>query len=308
MKQKRRKRTRTSSFGSSGRVSHDASHFYGGKLYAGVRETEPSVMAHAAVPPDALDRIIAHSSERMSELPDASIHLMITSPPYNVRKEYDDDFTLSEYRAFLRRVFAETLRVLVPGGRACINVASVGRRPYVPLHAYLAQDLIELGFLMRGEVIWNKGSSAGPSTAWGSWRSASNPTLRDVHEYVLVFSKETFSRNGQSGPATISREEFLEYTKSIWTFNAESARRIGHPAPFPVELPRRLIELYSFQGDVVLDPFAGSGTTCLAALQSGRHYVGYERVKTYVALAERRIRESMSAQQRDGQAQRSSSS
>jgi site-specific DNA-methyltransferase (adenine-specific) len=150
--------------------------------------------------------------------------------------------------------------------------------------------MIGLGFLMRGEIIWNKAGSAGPSTAWGSWKSATNPTLRDVHEYILIFSKSSYARSRENKKNTIGRDEFLEITKSIWTFPSESARRIGHPAPFPVELPRRLIELYSFAGDVVLDPFAGSGSTCVAALQTNRVFVGYEKNGRYVKLAEKRIR------------------
>ena len=285
---KSRKRTETSRFGTSGRVSHDASRFYNSRLYSeGPEEASPH--AEKQMPAEVLDRIICASSEQMSVIPDHSVHLMITSPPYNVSKEYDEDFTLDEYRALLNAVFGETYRVLVDGGRACVNIANVGRKPYIPLHAFILQDMLKLGFVMRGEIIWNKSSSAGPSTAWGSWKSASNPTLRDVHEYILIFSKGSFSRNGHSGRSTISRDEFLEYTKSIWDFSAESARRIGHPAPFPLELPRRLIQLYSFEGDVVLDPFAGSGTTCIAARETGRHFVGYEKNDSYVRLAEERL-------------------
>jgi site-specific DNA-methyltransferase (adenine-specific) len=147
-----------------------------------------------------------------------------------------------------------------------------------------------LGFLMRGEIIWNKAASASPSTAWGSWKSASNPTLRDVHEYILVFCKQTFKRQNPSKcPSTITRDEFLEYNKSVWDMPAESARKVGHPAPFPVELPRRLIQLYSFENEVVLDPFMGSGQTGIAAARSRRHFVGYEIDKTYASLANRRI-------------------
>jgi site-specific DNA-methyltransferase (adenine-specific) len=154
----------------------------------------------------------------------------------------------------------------------------------------LISSVLELGFLMRGEIIWNKGSSAGPSTAWGSWKSASNPTLRDVHEYILVFCKETFKRpNPAERASTITRDDFLEFTKSVWTLPTESARKIGHPAPFPLELPRRLIELYTFAGEVILDPFMGSGQTALAAIQTGRHYVGYEIDEKYVNLAAKRI-------------------
>lgn len=228
----------------------------------------------------------------MDDLPDNSVHLMVTSPPYNVGKDYDEDLTLESYREFLKRVWNEVYRVLVPGGRACINVANLGRKPYIPLHAFIVEDMIELGFLMRGEVIWDKASSAGSSTAWGSWKSASNPTLRDVHEYILIFSKNTFGRkNPLKRENTVSRDEFLELTKSIWTFPSESAKKIGHPAPFPVELPYRTIQLYTFEGDVVLDPFMGSGQTAIAAIKSKRSYVGYEVDCEYAKLADKRTKE-----------------
>jgi site-specific DNA-methyltransferase (adenine-specific) len=227
----------------------------------------------------------------MEELPDCSVHLMVTSPPYNVGKEYDEDLSLEEYRMFLKRVWSEVKRVLVPGGRVCINIANLGRKPYIPLHAFIIEDMLALGFLMRGEIIWNKASSSSPSTAWGSWLSAKNPTLRDVHEYILVFSKGRFSRESRGRKSTLSRKEFLEFTKSVWTLPAEPAKKVGHPAPFPLELPQRLIKLYTFEGEVVLDPFMGSGQTAIAAIQTRRHYVGYEINGEYVELADRRIRE-----------------
>jgi site-specific DNA-methyltransferase (adenine-specific) len=190
----------------------------------------------------------------------------------------------------MRQVWAETWRVLVPGGRACINVANLGRKPYIPLHAYIIRDILSLGFLMRGEIIWDKAASSATSTAWGSWRSASNPTLRDVHEYILVFCKGSFGREKPKGKRySIRKEDFLQNSKSVWTFPAVSAKKIGHPAPFPLELPKRLIELYTFIGEVVLDPFMGSGQTALAALETKRNYVGYETSKNYIKLAERRI-------------------
>lgn len=226
----------------------------------------------------------------MEELPDNSVHLMVTSPPYNVGKDYDDDLTLGEYREFLKRVMKEVFRVLVPGGRACINIANLGRKPYIPLHSFVIQDMLEIGFIMRGEIIWSKGKWVGSSTAWGSWCSPRNPTLRDIHEYILVFSKGTFRReNPFNREPTISPEEFLEFTKSVWEFPPERASKIGHPAPFPVELPYRLIQLYTFKGEVVLDPFMGSGTTAIAALMTGRIFVGYEINPHYVELALRRI-------------------
>lgn len=288
-RRQKRKTTKTSAFGTSGRIGHDASKFYSSKLYSGLVNQRNGDERENPPDPAVLNTIFRKSSEAMDDLPDASVHLMITSPPYNVTKEYDDDLTLDEYRDLLRRVFVETFRVLVNGGRACINVANLGRKPYIPLHSYIIQDMQDAGFQMRGEIIWDKGASASPSTAWGSWRSASNPTLRDVHEYVLVFSKGSFSRSKGEKVNTIQRDDFLACTKSVWHFPAESARRVGHPAPFPVELPRRLIELYSFAGDIILDPFCGSGTTCLAAKKAGRFYVGYELKKEYITLARRRL-------------------
>jgi DNA modification methylase len=292
MKSSKKRGTQTSAFGSPGRVSHDSTAFYSSRLYRELTMEKKVQYVENAVPPEVLDIILCKSSESMEEVPDSSVHLMVTSPPYNVGKEYDEDFTLKEYLLFLKSVFKEVYRVLVPGGRVCINVANLGRKPYIPLHAYIADDMIDLGYFMRGEIIWNKASSASPSTAWGSWLSASNPTLRDVHEYILVFSKETYKRNLlEKREDTITKEEFLEVTKSVWDFPAVSAKQVGHPAPFPVELPYRCIQLYTFENEVVLDPFMGSGQTALAALETGRHYIGYETDQKYVQLAENRIKD-----------------
>ncbi|MCP4105291.1 MAG: site-specific DNA-methyltransferase [Desulfobacteraceae bacterium] len=281
--------TKTSSFGTPGRINHDSSRFYNSKLYADKKPSEKIKHIENVTPHEKLNQIYCKSSEKMSELADYSIHLMVTSPPYNVQKEYDNDLSLEEYRELLRSVFEETYRVLVTGGRTCINVANLGRKPYIPLHSYIIYDMLDIGFFMRGEIIWNKASSAGSSTAWGSWMSASNPVLRDVHEYISVFSKESFSRIKSKKQNSIAKEEFIEWTKSVWTFPAVSAKKIGHPAPFPEELPNRLIQLYTFKDDVILDPFCGSGTTCLAALKAERNYVGYDIDNDYVELSNKRI-------------------
>lgn len=287
----KQKNTITSRFGISKRENHDSSLFYSSKLYQDLDLKLLNDEIENTICENILDKILCKDSRSMSEIPDSSIHLMITSPPYNVIKEYDKELTLEEYRELLRDVFLETYRVLVNGGRACINIANVGRRPYIPYHVYIIEEMLRVGFLMRGEIIWNKSASAGASTAWGSWRSATNPTLRDIHEYILVFSKGSFNRRANDKRSTISREEFLEFTKSIWTFPAESATRIGHPAPFPVELPYRLIQLYTFENDIVLDPFIGSGTTAIAAIRTGRHFIGYEINEKYVEIANKRIRD-----------------
>lgn len=182
--------TKSSDFGSPGRINHDSSKFYDSKLYKSL-DTGKIIKEYLenTLPEDSLNKIYAHTSEDMYELPDCSVHLMITSPPYNVGKVYDNDLSLDEYRELLKNVWNETYRVLVPGGRVAINIANLGRKPYIPLHSYIIEDMLKSGYLMRGEIIWNKASSGSPSTAWGSWLSASNPTLRDIHEYILIFSK-----------------------------------------------------------------------------------------------------------------------
>jgi len=290
----RKKGTESSSFGTNGRINHDSSKFYDSKLYNELANKKQVSKNTNLFPEKLLNTTIMGSAENMSMIPDNSLHLMITSPPYNVSKEYDKDLSLTEYLEMLKGVFKETYRVLVNGGRACINVANLGRKPYIPLSDYISKMMIEIGFNMRGEIIWNKAASASPSTAWGSWMSASNPTLRDIHEYILVFSKGDYKRHRDKKEIdikknTITKENFMEWTKSIWTFNAESARKIGHPAPFPIDLPYRLIQLYSFKTDIILDPFMGSGTTAIAALKDNRKYVGFEINQDYINLINKRV-------------------
>ena len=287
------KGTKTSSFGTKGRVAHDSSKFYNSKLYKEIKNNNSDIIVNE-FPNELLNTIIASSCENMKDIPNNSLHLMITSPPYNVSKEYDNDLSLNEYLSLLKNCFTETYRVLVDGGRACINIANIGRKPYIPLSDYVSKIMIEIGFNMRGEIIWNKSAGAGISTAWGSFQSASNPILRDVHEYILIFSKGSYKRERDKEEKelrkdNLTKEEFIEWTKSVWTMNTESAKRIGHPAPFPEELPNRLIKLFSFTNDIVLDPFMGSGTTAIAAIKNNRNFVGYEINEEYINLANNRI-------------------
>lgn len=287
------KGTKTSSFGTKGRVAHDSSKFYNSKLYKEIKNNNSDIIVNE-FPNKLLNTIIASSCENMKDIPNNSLHLMITSPPYNVSKEYDNDLSLNEYLNLLKNCFTETYRVLVDGGRACINIANIGRKPYIPLSDYVSKIMIEIGFNMRGEIIWNKSAGAGISTAWGSFQSASNPILRDVHEYILIFSKGNYKRERDKEEKelrkdNITKEEFIEWTKSVWTMNTESAKRIGHPAPFPEELPNRLIKLFSFTNDIVIDPFMGSGTTAIAAIKNNRNFVGYEINEEYINLANNRI-------------------
>ena len=292
---RRRAGTATSSFGVSKREGHDASLYYNSRLNEGLVASREVGDAQIC-PEEHLNSLICGDSRNLP-LPDNCVHLVVTSPPYNASKEYDEDLSLREYLGLLHDVFAECYRVLAPGGRMVINVANLGRKPYIPLSSHINIMMHEIGFLMRGEIIWDKSASAGSSCAWGSFQSASNPCRRDVHEYLLVFSKgnyklpRTKSERADGRVDTVPRDDFIKHTKSIWSFATERASRVNHPAPFPIELPKRCIELYSFVGDVVLDPFNGSGTTCVAAKQHGRHYFGVDLSEEYCSTAERRLDE-----------------
>lgn len=279
--------TTMNGFGSTKRVNHDSSQFYNRKMFENIATDQTESSNDIG---KYLDTVLCKNSENLKQIPDSSVNLMVTSPPYNVGKDYDKDLYLEEYVSMLERVFAETYRLLTNGGRACINIANVGRKPYIPYHKFIIDAMLKNGFLMRGEVIWEKGAGAGTSTAWGSWLSASNPVLRDTHEYILIFSKGKFNRISKDRQSTITRDEFLEYTKSVWSFKPERAKTVNHPAPFPVELPHRCIQLYTFKGDIVFDPFCGSGSTAIAAINSNRHYLMVDSNSDYVKTAKSRIK------------------
>ena len=315
-------RTRTSAFGVGRREGHDASEFY-------ARFTPPALSEdeHVNRPAQLLDqlgrgRIFHGSSTDMAQLPDSSVALVVTSPPYFVGKEYELAVTgeadsesqipgtYLEFLDMLRDVFAECERVLEPGGRIAVNVANLGRKPYRSLSADIISILQDdLRLLLRGEVIWEKASTSSGSCAWGSFAKASNPVLRDLTERVIIASKGRFARalslkdrraRGLPHESTLANDEFVDVTRDVWRIDSESATRIGHPAPFPVELPRRLIDLYTYTGDIVLDPFAGSGTTLVAAARTGRIGVGYDTDADYVDLAQRRLDAEVDrAEQRD---------
>jgi site-specific DNA-methyltransferase (adenine-specific) len=296
----KRARTSTSNFGVGKRENHDASGFYE-RFATPLLSSDDEVTVAPAV-----DRIWVHDARSMSELPDGSVALVVTSPPYFAGKAYEEalgeghipaDYV--EYLDMLTAVFAECARVLEPGGRMAVNVANLGRKPYRSLSAdviHILQD--RLGLLLRGEIVWQKARGAAGNCAWGSFQSAKNPVLRDLTERVVVASKGRFDRArstpkrsaaGLPAHSTIGKDRFLDLTLDLWEFPPESATRVGHPAPFPVELPRRLIDLYTFEGDLVLDPFMGSGSTGVAAVESGRHFVGYDTDPAYAQAALERI-------------------
>ena len=294
--------TSTRQFGSGDRTNHDASPFYD-------RFPAPETSADSTVNPiTGLDSPLpVHGDSRdMANIPDSSIALVVTSPPYFVGKEYETAVgegsvpaSYGEYLVILQDVFAECLRVLEPGGRLAVNVANLGRRPYRSLSGDMTRILQdELKMLQRGEIVWRKAKGANGSNAWGSWRSPSNPVLRDTTERIVTASKGRFDRAltrnerkeaGLPYKPTISGEEFMAATLDVWEIPPESASRVGHPAPFPVALPERLIQLHTYEDDWVLDPFMGSGSTLIAALRNNRRAIGYDTDAEYVALAERRI-------------------
>ena len=293
--------TSTSNFGSGRREAHDATGFY-------TRFAAPRLSDDETVPPPfaVTEPFVCGDSRAMTALPDGCVALVVTSPPYFAGKQYEEELTADhvpssyvEFLAMLRDVFSECVRVLEPGGRIAVNVANLGRKPYRSLSADVIRILQDdLGLLLRGEVIWRKAVGATGSCAWGSYRSPTNPVLRDLTERVIIASKGRFDRARSAAVrakenlphvATIATDDFLSLTLDVWDIAPESAKRVGHPAPFPVELPEHLIRLYTYEHDLVLDPFLGSGTSMVAASRLGRRYIGYDLDPEYVAIARARV-------------------
>ena len=305
--ERRRESTSTSNFGVGRRESHDASAFYN-------RFPLPEISEDAKIVrpgPESVDRLWvgdAREMDRYGQVADSSVALVVTSPPYYAGKEYEEAVgeghipaTYIDYLEMLHDVFAECVRKLEPGGRIAVNVANLGRKPYRSLSADVI-DILQnrLKLLLRGEVIWLKARGATGSCAWGTFQTPGNPVLRDLTERVVIASKGRFNRarkateraeEGLPSVGSSFADEYMEATTDVWEIRPASATRVGHPAPFPVELPQRLIDLYTYRGDLVLDPFAGAGTTAVAAVRTGRHYVGFDTDTGYIALAEERIRD-----------------
>jgi len=249
-------------------------------------------------PDDFINKIICGDClEVLKDIPDKSIDLIITSPPYNVGMPYgvNDRKNYLEYLQFMKMVLLECYRVLIKGGRITINLPSSILQSSSSRMAYLALDYVlimrEIGFLDREWIGWikmPKGELPGKSTSWGSWKSPSCPYCRDAMEYIIVMDKEQHKRTDKKGQNDITSQEFLQFSVNCWYFPPEHNRQ--HPAPFPTDLPYRLIKFYTWKDDVVLDPFLGSGTTAIVAKKLGRNYIGIELNHNYIKIAEERLK------------------
>jgi DNA modification methylase len=296
--------TATSNFGVGRRENHDAAGFYR-RFRAPVLSTDDRV-AHPDERPVVDEILHGTVQERAKALAPRSVALVVTSPPYYSGKAYEEEIgsggVPESYEAFLSMlhgVFAACVDALEPGGRIAVNVANLGRKPYRSLSRDVIDIFEDLGLLLRGEIVWRKARGAAGSCAWGTYQRPGDPVLRDLTERVVVASKGRFDRavdprareaRGLPAEATLFRDEFLEATTDVWEIAPESAVRVQHPAPFPVELPQRLIDLYTYRNDLVVDPFMGSGSTAVAAVRTDRRFVGFDVDSDYVRAATARVR------------------
>jgi DNA modification methylase len=252
-------------------------------------------------PPEILNyvnRIICGDTlHALRSMPDRSIDIVITSPPYNFGHAYaqdkrDDTLEWNEYFRTLHETWAECYRVLKPGGRIAVNVQPLFS-DYIPTHHVISNQLTNLGFLWKAEILWEKNNYNAKYTAWGSWKSPSMPYLKYTWEFIEVFDKETHKKAGARELIDITDTEFKEWVIGKWSFPPEIRMKdYGHPAMFPEELPRRLMKLFSYKDDIVLDPFNGAGTTSLVAWKLGRRFIGIDISEDYCNCALRRIQNS----------------
>ena len=227
-------------------------------------------------------------------IPDSCVDLIVTSPPYNLDinyGSYDDSVDRSGYFDWMRDCFALFYRWLKPDGRMCLNVPiTVTKNGHRAIGMELHNICKELGFQYTTTIIWNNGNMT-KRTAWGSWKSASAPYVIPPVELIIVLYKDSWKKLSK-GESDIERDEFIEWTYGVWEMTSAKRSQVGHPAPFPIELPTRCIKLFSYVGDVVLDPFLGSGTTLISAIQNRRHGLGVEIDFDYCRLAIDRLQSS----------------
>jgi len=247
---------------------------------------------------DYVNRIICGDASRVLRLiPDESVDIIITSPPYNfghsyARDPHDDTQEWNVYFSTLAAIWGECVRVLKPGGRMAVNIQPLFS-DYIPTHHLISSQLLRLGLLWKAEILWEKNNYNAKYTAWGSWRSPSMPYLKYTWEFIEVFDKMTHKKAGRKEDIDISDAEFKEWVFGRWVVPPEIRMKdFGHPAMFPEEIPRRLLKLFSYQNDLVLDPFNGAGTTTLAAWKTSRRFIGIDISSEYCREALSRIRRS----------------
>lgn len=242
--------------------------------------------------------IIKDDILNMSSIAPDSIDLIITSPPYNVDIKYNshkDDVSYADYLEFSEKWLHQCYGWLKDDGRLCLNVAlDKNKGGQQSVGADLTHLAKTIGFNYHSTIIWNEGNIS-RRTAWGSWMSASAPFVIAPVELIIILYKKSWKKTSGSKVSDVTRDEFMNWTNGLWTFNGESKKKIGHPAPFPLELPRRCVKLFSFVGDTVLDPFMGSGTTLIAATLHGRKAIGIDIDEGYCRLAQRRIEDASQA-------------
>lgn len=228
-------------------------------------------------------------------IPEGGIDLIVTSPPYNVDVRYEsfqDDAPYDEYLEFTEKWLRKAIKLLKPDGRMCLNIPldksrGRGEEGFQSVYSDVLQIAKGVGWKYFSTIVWNE-SNISRRTAWGSWLSASAPYVIAPVEMIVVLYKERW-RKTRLGASDITRDEFIKWTNGLWSFCGESKKRVGHPAPFPLELPMRCIKLFSFVDDLVLDPFLGSGTTLVACMLTNRRGIGVEIDRNYCGIARKRL-------------------
>ncbi len=267
------------------------------KIRKGTKDRKKAILVEEAETAGSLENTIicGDSEEILRTIPSNSIDIVLTSPPYNFGLDYDTNSTADAqhwdtYFSKLNSIWAECMRVLKPGGRMIVNVQPLFS-DYIPTHHIISRQLLDLGLLWKGEILWEKNHYNCKYTAWGSWKSPSMPYLKYTWEFIEIFSKETHKKTGSSGNIDITANEFKKWVYAKWSISPErNMKEYHHPAMFPEELVSRLLKLFSYKNDMILDPFNGAGTTTTVAQKSGRRFIGIDVSEEFCRVARERLR------------------